>query len=355
MAANRTISEVTFQGTHHDRGLQRGERLGATLTVPDMSALSRGFVAECRRQAEEVYPPCADEFDGLLREGGFDRGAMEAYYFARLAPREAGCTMFAVEPPGHSAGAGPMVGRNFDWTPTDLRWCELQRYDPADGLRRIAYTNHWAGCPDVLNERGLYLAIASLPDGARVTPVPGVQWSILVDAVTETCATVAEAVAVCRRVAHLRSIAYLLADASGAAAVVEGKPSGVHVRRAEDGVVTSANVALGTIPQADLGAEGEAVPSELDRQGDAARRGVRRLRRTLAMLCDGSGAVTEGCARRVLSDHRAPICTGDHDEPDGGRWATIWSGICLPAQGAFRIAPGLPCRHAYQTFTLNGR
>ena len=357
MAVERAIREVRFEGTHFERGLQRGRRLKGTLRVPDMGSLPDEFVDGCRAAAQELYPPAAEEFEGLVEGGGFERKAMEAYYFARLESRLGGCTMFAILGACRSDGQGLLVGRNYDWAVEDLRWCELHRYLPVDGFRRIGYTHHWAGCPDVLNEKGLYLAIASLP--AEAVRAPGVQWSILVEMISERCATVAEAVALCAKVRHLRPMSYLVSDASGAAAVVEATPAQVTVRWPQDGLVVAANVSQGggLLAQPAPVAAGllpEPVgPRPDERSAEAARKAERRVRRAEELLRREMPTVCEAAVRTVLSDHEAPICTGDHRRQDGGRWATIWSSICAPAEGRFCIAPGLPCRHAYKAFALN--
>ena len=70
------------------------------------------------------------------------------------------------------------------------------------------------------------------------------------------------------------------------------------------------------------------------------------------MLTDAAPSVSEEAVRCILADHSAPICTGDHARPDGAPWATIWSGLCAPAEGTFDIAPGLPCRHPYRRFRI---
>jgi hypothetical protein len=354
----RAIREVTYRGSHFERGLQRGLRLKDTLIVPDMRALPPAFVEGCRAAAARFHPPVIEEFEGLLRGGGFDREAMTAYYFARLESRLGGCTMFAVQPAFRKGGRGPIVGRNYDWAAEDLRWCRLERYFPADGLRRIGYTHHWAACPDVLNEGGLYLAIAALPPEPVLAP--GVQWSILVDMVSECCTSVAEATAACARVVHLRPMSYLLADASGDVAVVEATPRRVTVRSPENGFVVATNrpgggqalAAPGDRPAGERLAE-PIGPRRGERSKDALRRATRRLRRAVELLTGELPGLSEEAVRRILADHEAPVCTGEHEHPDGAPWATIWSGICAPAEGLFKIAPGLPCRHPYHTFRFD--
>lgn len=354
----RAIREVTYRGSHFERGLQRGLRLRHSLTVADMRTLPADFVEGCRAAAAQFYPPVIEEFEGLLRGSDFDRQAMTAYYFARLESRLGGCTMFAVQPRFRRSGRSPIVGRNYDWAVEDLRWCRLERYFPGDGLRRIGYTHHWAGCPDMLNERGLYLAIASLP--AESVRAPGVQWSILVDMISECCGSVAEAASVCARVAHLRSMSYLFADASGEIAIVEATPRRVTARPPENGFVLATNRARGGQVLADRGIERATArlprpigPRRAEHAREALRRAERRFKQATELLAHELPRVSEEAIRRILADHEAPICTGEHGHPDGAPWATIWSDICMPAEGRFKIAPGLPCRHPYHSFRLD--
>ena len=357
MIPEPSIPEVTFRGDAYARGLQRGRMLRDTLEVPDLPGLPPDFVAACRDVACELHPAVEAEFEGLVRGGDFHRARMEAYYFARLESRLGGCTMFGVAPEAREAGRGPLAGRNYDWAVADLRWCRLERCNPLGRPQRIGYTHHWAGCPDVLSEQGLYVAIASLP--AEPVRCVGVQWSILVDVLSESCSSVGEAVAVCAGARHLRPMSYLLADAGGEVAIVEATPSAVRVRRPEQGVVLAANAPLGGELLAEhatadidppLGPAEDARSEE--RREKVAERSARRIARAKEMLLDRSEAIARDLARAVLSDHEAPICTGDHEAPDGGRWGTIWSGICEPAEGEFLIAPGRPCRTDYSVFTI---
>jgi hypothetical protein len=344
-AGSPGVRRVTFAGSPYERGVQRGLRLRDTLTIPDLDGLPRTFVAGCRDAAAALFPPVLDEFEGILAGGGFDREAMEAFYFARLESMLGGCTMAAVTAPD-----GVLVGRNYDWLASDWRWCEFQTCLPGEGLRRIGYTHHWAGCPDALNEEGLYLAIASLP-AAPVTR-PGVQWSVLTEMISATCASVEAAVEACCSVNHLRPMSYLFADASGDAAVVEATPRAATVRHTDGALLLVTNVAQGgevrtAWPDASLAAVG---PVRDQAPAGSATRARRRLARARDMLEPTLPAATTDDVMRMLRDHEAPICVGDHGNATG--WATIWSGICRPAERDFRIAPGRPCDTDYQAFSL---
>jgi hypothetical protein len=356
MAELRAIREITFSGSHYDRGAQRGRRLRETLIVPELPSPDPAFVRGCFESAAGAFPPAIDEFEGIVRGGGFDRDRMTAYYFARIEGL-LGCTMVAVTPDRRDAGRGPLVGRNYDWATADLRWCELQRFAAGGGPRRIGYTHHWAGCADVLNEGGLFVAIASLPPVE--VRLPGMQWNIVVDMISETCDTVRDAARACARVQHLRPMSYLLADARGDVAVVEATPNEVRVRRPEHGLVVAANAPQGgeTVasarPSAAAAGRVEAVlPQPPNYRSDALARAQARIERARALLSAAVPRISPQEVRRVLADHEASICAGDHSRDDGDPWGTIWSSLCEPAQGQLSIAPGLPCRHEYRTFRI---
>lgn len=356
MTSRHKIREVAFEGTPYEQGFQKGKRLEKTLTVPELPHIPEDFVAACRRLVEKHHPHAVQACKGLIAGGNFDRKKMTAYYYARLKSGVGGCTMLAADS-SRAAGKGSLVGRNYDWATSDLRWCELHRYRTAGGRRRIGYTHHWAGCADLLNDVGLYAAIASLPPvPARA---PGIQWNIALDMVTEKCSTIEEGAEMLSAVRHLRPMSYLLADASGSVAVAECTPEEVRVREPKDGVVIAANTPQGGETTANWHEEKPAItlpepmgqkPEDFGAQAeDKSRRRIERVRELLEEV----GQMDTNLVQSILQDHQAPICRGNHGNPDGSPFGTIWSGICRPAVGQFSIAPGLPCRTSYQQFRFS--
>ena len=357
MTEPRTIREITSAGDHYQRGLQRGEMVRDTFTPPPVPDVTGRFVRACFDLTAEFHPSAVDEFEGIVRGGGFEREAMMAYCFARVAAQPGGCTMAAVSESRRKTGSGPIAGRNYDWAVSDLRWCALHRLTPPDGPRRIGFTNHWAGCPDWLSERGLYAAMAALP--AADVRCPGVQWNVLLDRIAETCSTADAAAGLCAGVRHLRSMSYLFADAGGGMCVVEAMPAHVRRRDAADGALVATNAPLGGRLLADRAAvpcpADAALHIELEspqRRLAIVERAMRRQRRAEALLREAAEDISRRTMTALLRDHEAPICVCADSDPGGHRWGTIWSGICDPAEGAFLIAPGAPCRHAFQRFTL---
>ncbi len=345
------IRDVRFDGPPRERGRQRGRRLRDTLSIPDIGPLDENFVDACVEHVREAYPAAIEEFEGMLETSGFDRRRFRRYHFARMKSR-VGCTMFGLSSELTPPGAGAIVGHNYDWATADLKWCELHRYRNPDARERLAYTHHWAGDADVLNDAGLFIAISSLPPAP--VQCPGMQWNLAVDMVSELCTTLEEAAGKLASVRHLRPMSYLLADASGGAAVVEALPGEVRIRRAEDAPVAAANVRrsgqtlrdwTGQPPRGSL--KHPINPGADSHDPDSERRSRRRVRRVLQML--DRDPMDREAARLALTDHEAPVCR--HRDPD---WGTIWSAICQPARRRLRIAPGPPCRAEYRAWDLRG-
>ena len=346
----RDIREVRFDGTFRERGLQRGRRLRETLTIPEVGPVDEDFVDACAQQVQQAYPPALEEFEAILEASDFDRARFRAYYFARLESR-VGCTMVALPSDSTPPGTGAVVGHNYDWATADRKWCELHRYRNPDGRRRLAYTHHWAGEADVLNDAGLFVCISALPPAP--VRAPGMQWNLAVDMVSECCETVEEAVEKLASVRHLRPMSYMLADAGGDAAIVEALPGEVRCRRADDAPIAAANVRRGGELLKDW--TGPLPPGSLDSQlspgadlhdPESEEWSVRRVERVLELPDDGTADLS--AVESALSDHESPVCR--HRNP---RWGTIWSAVCLPHVRTLHIAAGAPCRTPYRRFALH--
>jgi hypothetical protein len=183
-----------------------------------------------------------------------------------------------------------------------------------------------------MNDVGLVVAISSLGEAGPVSR-PGLQWNVIVDIVTYTCATAAEALDVITGAPHLRPLGYLVADAEGHAAVVEASTHGVHVRRPEDDRLIMTNALVAGRPETDIE--------------------CRRYQQVRELVQGYAEAPDVADVRRVLADHEGEICRGNHEKTEEQRAAagdmqTLWSVIAVPQVAAFMVAPGLPCETHYE-------
>ncbi|MGC4813768.1 linear amide C-N hydrolase [Micromonospora sp. DT228] len=214
-------------------------------------------------------------------------------------PSPFGCSLFV------AAGdpARPLFARNFDW---DANPALVLRTDPPDGyaavsLVDISYLGVGADpagdrrlldAPllpfDGMNERGLAVGLAA-DDAATARPVAGrptVGSVRILRLVLDRAATVDEAVAVFTR--HNLDfdggppLHYLLADASGASAVVEFVDGEMRVERGTGGWQALTNVPVAGVPE-------------------QRRREDRRYGQIAAVLTDAGAVVDADAAHRILA------------------------------------------------------
>ena len=316
--------DMIQSGTRREIGFAQGARI-RSLRLPPIGDADRSFGAQCRRSVERWHLPMIEEYEGMLSASWLPEDAFESYYFGRTAPYAGGCTNIAVT--GESTVSGTsLVGRNYDWAYADKRWCETRVIAPIGEPRRVGYTHHWGGLCDAMNEHGVTICIASLPPTGRTAP--GLQWHIVVDLVMTRSTSVAEAVDLLVGIPHVRSLSYLVVDATDAR-LVEAGPDGSTVNSPEHGLLVGTNHRIGN-------------GSIDDPRRDTSRKRRERARELLVGKIDRSDMV------RVLSDHTGGICAGDYDfeqhvHTTSGQSGTIWSMIASPADRLFEIAPGHPC------------
>lgn len=318
---------IRLRGSRREIGLTQGARIRG-LRLPPLCPQDTTFGHECRAIVEKLHPAICVEFDAMLDASGLAADQFRSFYFGRTAPLAGGCTNIAVTAEATEHGH-LIVGRNYDWAYADRRWCEARLVSPHREMRRIGYTHHWGGLCDVMNEAGLTICIASLPPKGALRP--GVQWHIAVDLVASTCTTVCEAADLLRRVPHIRSLAYLLADGT-AARLVEASTEEVTVHAPRDGVLVGTNHRIGD----------EAKP------GERRRASFVRRERALELLLPQTGKISGEEVKRVLADHEGGICAGAHCSSPGlaahgTTSGTIWSLMAEPHRRLVEVAPGHPC------------
>ncbi len=215
-----------------------------------------------------------------------------------------GCSLFV------AAGdpARPLFARNFDWDPNPAL---VLHADPPDGyaslsLVDISYLGVGADpagdrrlldAPllpfDGMNERGLAIGLAA-DDGARADPVPGrpTVGSVRIQRlVLDRAATVDEALALFGRhnldFSGGPALHYLIADASGASAVVEFVDGRMRVERGHAAWRALTNVPVVGVPE-------------------QRRRADHRYGRIAAALDRAGGTVDPAAAARLLAEVRQP-------------------------------------------------
>jgi hypothetical protein len=290
------------------------------------------FARACAERVEDHAPELAEETRALAEASGADPEAMASLVLTACVPPEAlpRCTVVAVMPE-RASGGGVLVGRNYDYFHDVSReGATVFGTRPDEGYAHAGCCDIWVGREDGLNDAGLYLAVASLMlPGVR----PGLAFWLAARLVLDRCSTVGEGLALLRSVPHAAGMGFLLADASGAAAVAEASLEGVEARGPKDGLLVLTNHAL----TSRLAGRESHVPATSQER-------YRRVRELLG--CEGSLGSVE--LRRALSDHEGTVCAHRLDEEPGRRFGTLWSEVVRPAEGILEVAEGAPCRARYR-------
>ena len=250
-------------------------------------------------------------------------------------PSPFGCSLFAAL----ADRDRPLFARNFDWQPNPAL---VLRTDPPDGYASISLVDiSYLGVPadpagdrrlldapllpfDGMNERGLAVGLAA-DDGARAEPVAGrptVGSVRILRLVLDAAATVDEAVAVFERY-NLDfdggpPLHYLLADATGASAVVEFVDGKLRVDKRRGPWQALTNVPAVGVPDRELRQDHRygVLARELDRAGgtvdaagalrllDAVRQSHTRWSVTYGLRSGEVRLVTAGGGAR---DYRLPM------------------------------------------------
>ncbi len=336
---------VVFEGSYYEIGQQMGDGL-TTLQVPEANDETVSLAAGCEAVAKERHPPILAKVEGMIEAGGLRESDFKAFFYARDAFPQMGCTSLAVLP-SYTKDGSLIVARNYDWYYSSAQWREVRKIRPEGAFRSLSVTHHWAGSPDGLNDQGLGVFISVLP--RQQAAGPGLQWHLVTDIMLDTCKDVGEACDFITAVPHLSAFNYLIADQEGRAVVAEALPTGVTIREPEDGFILATN----HLPGREAAEEGL---SERDRRRQ--RRSLARYYRATEVIQQNQGQVDEEVIKSLLREHEAPICRGNHDPPTDGTefddvFGTIWSLIARLSGRELMIAWGHPCRSEYQKHSLD--
>ncbi len=329
------MRQQRFRGTHYEVG----KALGATLEqleIPRYSSSRDALVRGCRDLLARLYPPALQQLEGIIDGASLPGDLLEKHYFLK-GISDLGCAGFVILPERTRDGE-PLVGRAYHWLLADRKWLRLRRTHITGTYATLACTHHWIGLPDCINERGLYCGIFALP--GESSKMPALQWHVIVDMVMETCDNTKSAVELILKVPHFRCLGYLLADAEGNAAVLEADPENVQVRGPQAGVIAATNHYL----LKDLGTQHR-------------YHSVNRYKRLKELINTAPKSIDMDYAKRILANHEADICQGEHDPvriDPASSWGTLYALLAHPAGAVLEISPGHPCITPYEQVGFEG-
>lgn len=219
---------IQFTGSHYDFGYKQGELLKESPILANRkrqwaSRRSRHFIID-RAEAVQLYanyiPGMLDELQGLADALNWPfEDALREFggYYAEF--EVSGCSILA--------GTNYMI-RNYDSDPAFYEGRYIL-YQPTDtGYATIGPSMQITGRTDGMNEKGLAMGYNFIN---RRDSADGFLCNMIGRIILETCANVAEAIALLKEIPHRISFSYVLTDPGGETFVVEASPRKVVARK----------------------------------------------------------------------------------------------------------------------------
>jgi len=216
------VDVLECRGSSYDVGKQvaegflktpRGRAFGRRKERRPFAFSLRNAQATLQAYAPNIWEELHGLADGLKIP--FERAVAE-YSNGRLRYPPRGCSAVM------TAG---LYGRNYDY--------DARRYDkllvavqPKGVNASIGFSDRFTGRVDGMNEHGLCVGLHQVNQAAWQ---PGLVCILIVRIVLDQCATTREAIKLLRSIPQGLGFNYSLADASGAAAVVEASPAAIAV------------------------------------------------------------------------------------------------------------------------------
>ena len=224
----------TLEGTHYEMGLQLGASLaqGGRLLLDQVpfpiTEERRAFARACLPLYRTWFPAALEELAGLAEGQGCSKDMLAGVVLSMYAmPPGVFCSCFALR-----NRDGVLFGRNSDFL-TALEGHNASCFvRPTDsGFSFIGSTTSFLQMEDGVNEAGLAVGLTSVTPAGP--PRPGLNAGMALRLLLESCADVAEALALLRRLPLSSCHTLVLADRRGNLALAECCPERTALRRPE--------------------------------------------------------------------------------------------------------------------------
>ncbi len=210
-----------FKGTHYEIGYRYGSLLfskGKYIleNVPfEITQERMDYAESCLPYYRQWFPSILEEIQGLAdgQQCDFNKLAGVLLTMYCIVPQQH-CSCFAVR-----NKQGTFFGRNSDFLTNIEKLCTNSIYRFTDqGYGFTGNTTAFVEMEDGINERGLAIGLTSVyPSVLR----PGLNAGLILRLVLEQCKDVKEAIELLKRLPNGSSHTFVLADRSGAIALVE--------------------------------------------------------------------------------------------------------------------------------------
>jgi len=315
-----------IRGTYHEMGRKYGTALAKHGFKLPQSEPQTTLGLQCEEEVKRVFPEILEEIHGLAEGVREPYEKVAAFILTVGYGKPVGCSTFA-----SVNDSSVIFGRNYDFFTRFEKYCESYLTRPKGAYASLGSTDIFVGREDGVNEKGLAVSMHFV---AAQLGTPGVNFPIAVRFILDKCANSAEAVNFLTNARFLTANNYLISDRGGDLAVVEAAPQGVRIRRPEGG-------------ESFIVATNHFVHPEMKPFEDTSKRdpdSEMRYGAILRSLREVHGHVTEGIAKRILSNHDGRVCS----HLDYIKLGTLWSEIIDLRKPTVLRAEGQPCKAKYR-------
>jgi len=275
-------------GTYYEMGFKYGKILRKIgYNPPKLPEELKEFANECEKEVKRVFPEIFEEIQGFAEGCSISYEELKSFLLT-LGVEKHGCSIFAASNPH------PILGRNYDFFYEFKKFSETRLTMPKDGYWSIGDSTVFIGLEDGMNENGLTIAMAFVP---QKEIKPGVNWFIAIRAVLDKCSNVKEALKLLSNIKYCTGNNYVLVDQGGDMVVIEASSRKIKVRKPEQGFIVAANHFVHR--------EMRDVENVKERPSTS----VKRYKRIIDIINANKGRVDIKLARRILSDHEGSICS----------------------------------------------
>lgn len=296
--------------------------------------LSAQASVAARKVISNLHPEILEELEGIA--GGAAMDARQLISLNQAAVFDEGCTPMALR----STPDGPVVAKNTDIPPAEAAWTQylVRRCRPAAGLAFIQVAQPgWLAGYNMLNEAGLAVTAGSV--GSAFPPARNcLDLRLRLYGLMRTCRKVSDLIDGLQAGQWSgKGISLAVGDAGGNVAIIEAALPHIAVRDEHKHFVYSTNIFKAAGYENADGRHPSQKPICEYRWG------------YLRWLEENSPPQTIENVKRLLASHE-PWAPCRHGGSHGS--VTVYSMIALCRQRKALIAPGPPCRNAYQAYVL---
>ncbi len=347
---NGKLLWVETAGSAFEIGRQYGEKLGNLLInniENSLKRLKKRFESE---PMEKAYRAMLDvlehDFPYLVEEmRGMAAGTKVEFREIALSNLSAGFGAFVKESESCSniifpqSDHGPILGKTLDGSTPESDIAVVRLIQPQQGSTVLCETRiNGISTETGINEKGLAVGESSLH--FRTINPRGIIRNILPRLLLQECANVEEGIQFLSRYPVLRyGFHFALVDRAGNAAIVERSPTEMYVRRAEGKTIFCTNHT--------------ATPCmrklELSRGPVGDKNSDERFANLQRITSSPDFKLTLDSMKDILRNHRVPGGICQHGDLE---MHTHRAYIAIPDEGKLLVAPGSPCKHEYEEFSI---